>query len=332
MKRQLFFSFFFVLLFSCKSDGILNIIKNPDEDPVSEEPVDPQDEESTSEDRLLSLQGTQLVDSNENPIYLQGVAFNNFIWENDPLPPENHHAELDYERVSAMGMNTIRFYMNYRVFEDDANPYTYKQTGWDWLDQNIAWAKKYGIYLVLNMHAPQGGYQSQGAGDALWDDIENQNRLAALWQAIATRYKDEVQIAGFGPVNEPYPSQSVDQWSALAQRLINDIREVDENHILFIEQAILVKGQSETSDFNFPEVSGTGVIYEFHGYDPYFYTHQLLEFAKLGDGGVYPDENVIETSISEWYTSMFNNPTLPPNTSDWSFYQGRTFSGRRCQY
>jgi len=41
-----------------------------------------------------------------------------------------------------MGMNTIRFYLNYHFFEDDTNPYNYKQTAWDWLDQNIAWAKK----------------------------------------------------------------------------------------------------------------------------------------------------------------------------------------------
>ena len=322
MKRILLYSIFCGLLFACGNDDTLDTLPNSDTDPIVEEPLD---EESTTENLLLQLQGTQLVDSNQNPVYLQGVAFNNYIWNNDPLPPDNHHSELDYERVSAMGMNTIRFYMNYRVFEDDANPYTYKQSGWDWLDQNIAWAKNHGIYLVLNMHAPQGGYQSQGAGDALWDDIENQNRLSALWQAIAARYKNEGQIAGYGPVNEPLPSQSIDQWSSLAQRLINDIREVDTNHILFIEQAIQVKGQAETANFNFPDVNGTGIIYEFHGYDPYFYTHQLLEFARLGEGGTYPDEDIVETSGSEWYTTMFNNPTLIPNTTDWTFYQGERF-------
>jgi len=80
---------------------------------------------------------------------------------------------------------------------------------------------------------PQGGYQSQGNGDALWNQTENQNRLVALWKAIADRYKGEDRIAGFGPVNEPVPPQSMTQWSVLAQKLVDGIREVDKNHLIF---------------------------------------------------------------------------------------------------
>lgn len=282
----------------------------------------PKEPESAIPNPLIQLDGRQLVEADGNPIYLQGVAFNNFIWNNSALPPE-HHTELDYERVKDMGMNTIRFYMNYTFFEDDAAPYTYRQSGWDWLDQNIAWAKKYGVYLILNMHAPQGGYQSQGDGNALWDTIENQNRLVALWKAIAERYKDEVQIAGFGPVNEPVPSQSIQQWSTLAQRLIDGIRSVNKNHLLFIERAIYVQGDFTPDDnLNFPEVTGENIVYEFHGYDPHPYTHQLLEFAKLGDGGKYPDETILEVSNSEWYTATFDNPSVPAGNSDWAFFEG----------
>ncbi|MFS4492708.1 glycoside hydrolase family 5 protein [Maribacter sp. 2308TA10-17] len=316
MKFSLLVPFLFLFFISCGSDDAP--LPGTPPDPVSEEPSEPTEESTVN--NLLQLNGTQLVDADQNPIYLQGVAFNNFIWFDNIEP---HHSEIDYQRVSEMGMNAIRFYMNYRYFEDDSNPYTYKQSGWDWLDQNIAWAKKHDIYLVLNMHAPQGGYQSQGEGDALWDDIENQNRLAALWKAIAERYKDEVQIAGFGPVNEPVPSQSMSQWDALAQRLINEIREVNKNHLLFIEQAIYVQGNfTKDENFNFPSVTGENLVYEFHGYEPFFYSHQLLEFARLGDGGKYPDENLIEVDNSEWYTATFDNPSLPTGNTDWTFFEG----------
>jgi len=316
MKFTLLIPFLYLFLISCGSDDNTPKINPPD--PVSEEPDKP--EEENIENLLLQLNGTELVDANQNPVYLQGVAFNNFIWFNTIEP---HHSEVDYQRVSDMGMNAIRFYMNYRYFEDDSTPYTYKQSGWDWLDQNIAWAKKHNIYLVLNMHAPQGGYQSQGEGDALWDTIENQNRLAALWKAIAERYKNEVQIAGFGPVNEPVPSQSMSQWNVLAQRLINDIREVNKNHLIFIEQAIYVQGNfTKDENFNFPDVTGENLVYEFHGYEPYFYSHQLLEFAGLGDGGKYPDEDLIEVDNSEWYTATFDNPSPPTGTTDWTFFEG----------
>lgn len=323
MKRlaAIILLFVFVVL-SCKSDD--GFVPTPPEDQIAT--PEEGEEESTTPNPLIQLDGAQIVDTNKNPIYLQGVAFNNFIWVNSELPPE-HHTELDYERVKDMGMNAIRFYMNYTYFEDDANPYTYRQSGWDWLDENIAWAKKHGIHLILNMHAPQGGYQSQGEGNALWDNVENQNRLVALWKAIAERYKEEVQIAGFGPVNEPVPSQSMQQWSQLAQRLIDEIRTVNQNHLLFIEQAIYVQGNfTKDENFNFPSVNGKNLVYEFHGYEPYFYSHQLLDFAELGDGGKYPDEEIIEVSNTEWYTANFDNPSLPQGSTDWTFFEGIKYS------
>lgn len=275
---------------------------------------------------LLQLNGNQIVDSNKNTVYLKGVAFGNEIWSDSGLPPETHHNELDYQRVKAMGMNAIRFYLNYRTFEDDAYPYVYKQSGWDWLDKNIEWAKKNDIYLILNMHAPQGGYQSQGNGDALWNTIENQNRLVALWTAIAKRYKNEIQIAGFGPVNEPVPTNSLNQWSVLAQKLIDGIREVNKNHFIFIERAIYVKNETNYNSTNFPTVTGENLIYEFHGYDPHKYTHQLFNWANLGDGGKYPDENRIEVIDGNWYSATFNNPSLNAGTTNWQYFEGEKYS------
>lgn len=310
---NVFFHFIIILLFnSCTNNDII-IEENEPENPIE------------SPNLLLQLNGNQIVDSNNNTVYLKGVAFGNEIWSDSGLPPETHHNELDYQRVKAMGMNAIRFYLNYRTFEDDANPYVYKQSGWDWLDKNIEWAKKNDIYLILNMHAPQGGYQSQGNGDALWETIENQNRLVALWTAIAERYKNEIQIAGFGPVNEPVPTNSLNQWSQLAQKLIDGIRKVNKNHFIFIERAIYVKNETNYDSTNFPNVTGKNIIYEFHGYDPFKYTHQLFDWANLGDGGKYPDESKIEIIDGNWYSATFNNPSINSGTTNWQYFEAEKY-------
>jgi endoglucanase len=224
-----------------------------------------------------------------------------------------------------MGMNVIRFYLNYKTVENDASPYNYKQTGWNWIDQNIAWAKKYGIYLILNIHVPQGGFQSLGNGDALWTNIENQNRLTAMWKAIANRYKNEEQIIGYGLVNEPVPTTDISQWQQLAQRITDAVRTVDANHILFIERAIYVKGKAETADYNFPTINDRNTAYEFHIYDPLPYTHQLFSWAGQGDGGKYPDESVLTPGTTQWYTATFNNPQISTGTSNWTYYEGAKY-------
>lgn len=270
---------------------------------------------------LYRVSGTKILDALDEEMYLQGVAFGNEVWS-DKEVPDTHHNEDDYIRVKEMGMNLIRFYLNYKTLEDDDNPYSYKSAGWDWIDRNIAWAKKNNIFLILNVHVPQGGFQSLGLGDALWTDPENQNRLVAMWTAIADRYKNEPQIVGYGLVNEPVPTNDISQWQQLAQRITDAIRTVDNQHILFIERAIYVKGKLENENYNFPVINDQNAVYEFHFYDPFEYTHQLFNWTGLGDGGKYPDETRITTSATKWYTAIFDNPNLSAGNSDWTYYEG----------
>ena len=102
---------------------------------------------------LLRVRGTEIVDGKGRPVVLRGVSFGNDVWTNVRLP-RRHHDEADYQRVAAMGMNAVRFYMNFRTFEAEAAPGKYLDDGWQWLDDNIAWAKRHGVYLVLNMTEP----------------------------------------------------------------------------------------------------------------------------------------------------------------------------------
>ena len=321
MKFAYYFCFvlIFLVFFSCsKNDTDTGTISN--EEPTEETPNETPEE--SPKNPLIQLDGTNIVDANGNVLYLKGVAFGNEIWSNSSTPSTTHHNELDFERIKNMGMNAVRFYMNYSFFEDDNTPYTYKQSGWDWLDLNIQWAKNHGIYLILNMHAPQGGYQSQGNGDALWDNTENQNRLITLWKAIAERYKNEVQIAGFGPVNEPVPNTSINQWSDLAQNIINGIRKVNENHLVFVEKAIYVKNNEPVENLNFPQVTGKNIVYEFHSYAPHQYTHQLFDWSGVGEGGKYPDENIIEVANGQWHSAIFENDNLSSGDSNWTYFEG----------
>jgi endoglucanase len=311
MKHRLFFLITTILVFtgfsSCKKNGT------------------PAEETFKGDPRFLHVSGTAIVDSNNQQVSLKGVAFGNETWSVDREIPLAHHTEIDYSRVKDMGMNTIRFYLNYKTLESDAAPYQYKQAGWNWIDQNIAWAKKYGIYLILNMQVPQGGFQSQGNGDLLWTNTENQNRLSALWKAIAEKYKEERQIIGFGLVNEPVPTASIDQWQQLAQRITADIRKADINHIIFVEKANYVKGQAETADLNFPSVKDHNRVYEFHMYEPFTFTHQLFSWAGLGEGGAYPDNGVISYVGATWYKTIPPNPTVNSGNSNWQYFEGQKY-------
>ena len=147
--------------------------------------------------------------------------------------------------------------------------------------------------MILNFHVPQGGYQSQGNGQALWDNPDNQKWLAGLWREIARRYATETAVMGYDLVNEPITTRSIDQWKTLAQDLVTTIRTVDQSHLIVVERlnAVSKDGKDYDGENDMFLVNDDNVLYQFHSYTPIEFTHQLLPWANTSDGGAYADEN-----------------------------------------
>jgi endoglucanase len=273
---------------------------------------------------ILRRAGEAIVDGDGRPVVLRGVAFGNDVWGHKALPI-HHHDPRDFARVRAMGMNAVRFYMYAGTFEDDRAPGQYKEAGWQWLDRNIAWARQHGVYLILNMHVPPGGFQSMGEGRGLWDVPANQDRLVALWRAIAARTAREPMIAGYDLLNEPGVTRSRDQWRLLATRLTKAIREVDTRHIVIVERTNSVaKDWGNDGDMNFFLIDDPNVVYTFHFYEPFDYTHQLASWAKMGEGGRYPDDTrVARSSDTKWLNiATFDSPRLAAGDTPWTHSEG----------
>lgn len=253
--------------------------------------------------------GRNIISPDGKKTTLYGMGFGNDVWCSSLSEVGLHHNEDSFREMKELGFNSVRFLLNYRWFEDDDKPYTYRQEGFDYLDQSIAWAKKYGIGLVLNMHYPQGGYQSQGKGTALWTDPENQKRLVSLWGEIARRYADEPTIIGYGIVNEPVVpnigtiQQSVAQCQSLVQRCTDEIRRTDSNHIIFAERVCAwqdaATGVTSWTGYDYNDmwylIDDPNVVYEAHYYEPMVFTHQ-----SAGDNVSYPSGTYVSGMLSYW--------------------------------
>lgn len=285
---------------------------------------------------FIQADGRLLVDEAGSQYIIKGMAFGNDVWSNPTTPPTTHHTAESYSELAEMGFNSVRFYLNYALFESDSAPYTYREEGFDWIDQNLAWAKAAGIRLVLNMHYPQGGYQSQGDGTALWTDPENQARLTALWKEIARRYADEPAILGYGLVNEPVVAasngaESLQLWQSVAQTLTDAIRTVDQNHLIFVERMCAAQDLAGTNEQwqnfndenNYVHIDGENIVYEFHYYEPHAFSHQGLDWAgTAGNYVTYPDETyVITAGNTTWKDSTFSGDTADLETTEWQYLE-----------
>lgn len=336
MRRLFFLPLLFALLFNACQSAPAPATTAPAEIPATATPTQIPTEIPPTPTRspapplpagFVHAQGrTLVVGESQTPIRLTGVNFPAYGWGDlgeDPKAVYNakDFRLEDYFRVAEMGMNVIRLNIWYRLFEHDYYPYVYdKPEGWDWLNQQIEWAKQARVYIILSMMRPQGEYQGPDYEGPFWEeDPYYRDRLKTLWVEIATRYKDETQIAAFDLLNEPWTNERPERWTAYAQELVEAIRSVDGNHLLDIQQDL-----STATPF-LVEDPAQNVMYDFHFYEPYYYTAQ---FVRRGFQGQYGDPL---TPIMPWDWDLEFSDPLPPaavpaGDSDWAQYETERFT------
>ncbi|HEX4139372.1 MAG TPA: glycoside hydrolase family 5 protein [Candidatus Methylacidiphilales bacterium] len=180
----------------------------------------------------LQVEGDKLV-ADGRPVQLRGI---NWGWWH---LSGTRYSEADMRHVAQWGANTVRLAFSYNDLETDDNPAVWKEDGFKDLDDVAVWAKRYGVYLILDMHVTPGGQSPQpycaGGRNSLWTDATEQTRFVALWSEIARRFHDRPEVAAYELMNEPGSGQKTpDLLRAIDQRAITAIRAVDPGKIIVV--------------------------------------------------------------------------------------------------
>lgn len=173
--------------------------------------------------------------------------------------------EVDLSDMAATGANITRFLINLdRVPGTDT--YQFTQGGIETADRYVAYAQKYGFYIVLVLN-PQPG----GSAQEFWDNPGLRSSILSLWKQMATRYKGNSSVAGFALMNEPTTYNFAD-YVNFAQQLIQGIRGIDPNRV------IIVPYPQHNEWFTMARpLSFYNLVYEFHEYQKHDITHQGID-------------------------------------------------------
>ena len=94
----------------------------------------------------------------------------------------------------------------------------------------------------------------------LWSSHQYQNQTVAVWREIARHIRNQQTVIGYDLLNEPEVSDK-QALLALYGRLIKAIRQVDPDHVLFLE------GTNSSTDFSFfTKASCANMAYSCHIY------------------------------------------------------------------
>ena len=154
----------------------------------------------------------------------------------------NYVSEADIALIASWGFNSVRLPFHYLDFYDPNIGY-FNESGFELLDNFLAWCEAANLYVILDMHCAPGGQNADNISDSdgvarLWTEPTLYQWMTILiWEEIAARYADNERIVGYDLLNEPVlPSGHTNQeLRNLYVDLTGAIRGVDPNHILFIE-------------------------------------------------------------------------------------------------
>jgi len=189
---------------------------------------------------------------------------------------DSYITEWDVQNIRSMGMDHIRLGFDQIVIE--ASPYEYRAHIFDLILRFADWCEKYGLRLVLNLHKSLGNYCDIAEDVTLFDSVELQKRFIALWVEFERRFTDRPSVM-FELLNEV---RDIDPalWNDLAGRTIAAIREI--NPLRYIILGGVCWNSASKLD-TLAVYDDPRVIYTFHFYEPFEFTHQqgVLQAAPL---------------------------------------------------
>jgi endoglucanase len=180
--------------------------------------------------------------------------------------PFTRYTEEDFAHVKSLGADVVRVPIKMHRMTGGPPSYTLDPLLLKFLDFAVDWAEKHGLYIIIDNHS--------------FDPVEHTANdidkiLIPVWEQIARRYKDRSGYVIYEILNEPH-GISDQRWGEIQGMAIDAIRRIDTQH------AIMVGG----TDFNslaklsaIPEYADTNLIYTFHFYDPYLFTHQGADWG-----------------------------------------------------
>ena len=258
---------------------------------------------------MLSAVGEDIVDADGNVVVLRGTNFGGWLVQEGWMCPteqtdtlstdmtlysrfgkekaealiaayqESWITEEDFRTVKELGLNVVRVpftYMNvYHHLSDEGellhpDEFTLREDPFERLDFALEMCKKYGLYLILDMHGAVGSQNgSDHSGDTsrtnLYAGTElgeaYREKTAELWALVAEHFAGESNVAGYDLLNEPTRASGATQWDYY-DVLYKAVREADPDHMIFIEATW------EPNNLPSPEDYGwENVVYEYHHYN-----------------------------------------------------------------
>ncbi|MDH3492567.1 MAG: cellulase family glycosylhydrolase, partial [Acidobacteriota bacterium] len=174
--------------------------------------------------------------------------------------------------IASAGYTSIRIPVCFSAWTSLDTPYRWETPeGLEALDDLISWSLANGLKVIIDQHHPELDGSFPAAAD-----IE---RIQWIWKQVAARYRNtDPERVLFELWNEPHDIDAA-LWRKHAERLIGTVREIAPAHTLIVG---FHDWNSRLALIDSKPFADRNIIYTFHFYDPFMFTHQGATWSAEG--------------------------------------------------
>ena len=225
--------------------------------------------------------------------FTRGVNLTGWFQTSSPRQIQfSKYSKKDFENIKSLGCDAIRLPINLFYMTNGSPDYTVDPLFFAFLDQAVNWAEDLQLYLLIDNHSS--------------DDIASQNpnletALSKVWIQMANHYKTRSKYILYEILNEPNGTLTTSAWGKIQQTAITAIRTVDNTHTIIVGGA----GYNSYNELaTLPVYTDTKLLYTFHFYDPFVFTHQ---------GATWPTPSMGSLANVPFPYNAATMPTVPTN-------------------
>jgi endoglucanase len=171
------------------------------------------------------------------------------------------YTKQDFIQIKSLGCDVVRLPINLHFMTNGAPGYIIDPLFFDFLDQAVDWAEESQIHLLLDNHT---------FDPAVNTDPSVEGILLKVWPQMAEHFKNRSNYVYYEMLNEPHGITTA-AWCQIQLKVINAIRAIDTKHTIVVGPSGF-NGYTELA--NMPVYADKNLIYTFHFYDPFMFTHQ----------------------------------------------------------
>ncbi|KUJ60280.1 glycosyl hydrolase family 5 [Flavobacteriaceae bacterium CRH] len=249
----------------------------------------------------------------------------------------NGITKRDVDSLAKWGFNSIRLPMHYNLYtppiEQEKNgEITWIEEGFTMTDNLLKWCAENKMYLILDLHAAPGGQGNDAAisdydttKPALWQSEANQKKMIALWKKLASRYRDNPWIGAYDIINEPNwnftgtnkngcDENSNGPLRDLMVQVTKAIREVDTNHLIFIEGNCW--GNNYNGIFPLWDENMALSFHKYWNYNTIASIQKMLDYRKQYNVPIWLGESGENSNV--WFKDALT--LVETNNIGWAFW------------